>query len=892
MSMLLGRVRELERIAALLDDARAGTSGVLALVGEAGIGKSSLLDAAAARAQGMQVLRVRGVQSEAQIPFAGLFELLRPALDAVGRLPERQAAALETALALRPGPAHDRFAIGAATLGLLATQAESAPLLVLVDDAHWLDGSSADALRFAFRRLVADPVAVVLVAREEEPSLVDGADFETLHVAGIDLAATAELLRQGAPGTSAETIERLHRTTGGNPLALLELSGRDPADPPLQIAQAYLQRVEQLPERTRSALVLAAASDGSDIAIVERAGARLGLALADLEPAERSGLVVLGPGTVEFRHPLTRSAIYGAASPDERRTAHRALADSLPDRDADRRAWHLALAAIGVDEAASSALEQAGGRARERGAYDVAARAFERAAALSGDERRRSFLAFSAAEAAWLAGLADRALALLDRVETDVLQNEVDHLRGQIVLRCGPVPAAREILRTAAERARSPLLFAEAAEAAFFACDAADMRRCGERAAALAAEGGGDRDIFFGLMSAGMGRVLAGEEAGAELIRDAVAVIERSDELERDPRLLGWAAMAPLWLREAGTGEAVVERALAAARTYSAAGALPHLLAHIGIGEAAADHFVAARATLDETIRLARETGQRVILAAALARLALVDARCGRDDDARRRAEEALVLARELGAHVFEIWALSSLAELEHVRGDVGAAAARYAELQRALERHGISDPDVSPAPELVELLLRAGGADEAPPVAASFAAAAEAKGQPWSLARAARIRALLADDESFSEEFDSALVLHARTPDGFETARTRLLYGARLRRAGRRQLAREQLRAAHESFDSLGAVPWAELARVELAGTGETARRRDPSSLDELTPQELQVALLLADGRTTREAAATLFLSPKTIEYHLRNVYRKLAIHSRGELRDALASS
>jgi DNA-binding CsgD family transcriptional regulator len=389
-----------------------------------------------------------------------------------------------------------------------------------------------------------------------------------------------------------------------------------------------------------------------------------------------------------------------------------------------------------------------------------------------------------------------------------------------------------------------------------------------------------------------MGRVLAGEEAGAELIRDAVAVIERSDELERDPRLLGWAAMAPLWLREAGTGEAVVERALAAARTYSAAGALPHLLAHIGIGEAAADHFVAARATLDETIRLARETGQRVILAAALARLALVDARCGRDDDARRRAEEALVLARELGAHVFEIWALSSLAELEHVRGDVGAAAARYAELQRALERHGISDPDVSPAPELVELLLRAGGADEAPPVAASFAAAAEAKGQPWSLARAARIRALLADDESFSEEFDSALVLHARTPDGFETARTRLLYGARLRRAGRRQLAREQLRAAHESFDSLGAVPWAELARVELAGTGETARRRDPSSLDELTPQELQVALLLADGRTTREAAATLFLSPKTIEYHLRNVYRKLAIHSRGELRDALASS
>jgi DNA-binding CsgD family transcriptional regulator len=905
--MLLARDRELDALTTLLDDARVGSSGVLALVGEPGIGKSSLLDWTAEHADGMNVLRARGVQSEAHIPFAGLFELLRPALDSLDRLPAPQAAALESALALRPAQAHDRFAVGAATLTLLAAFAETKPLAVLVDDAHWLDGSTGGTLRFALRRLLADPIAVVLTARENEPSFLDGADFATLHLAGLDADAAAELVRRAAPGTTGGAAARLHRDTGGNPLALLELADQHVPDIPLatptaavtSVASAYLERAHQLPEQTRSALVVAAASDRGDVSVLERALGKLGLAVADLIPSESAGLLSIGAGHVEFRHPLTRSAIYGDASPEERRAAHRALADALPDTEADRRAWHLALAAAGPDDRASAALEQAGARARDRSAYDVASHAFERAASLAADEHRRASLAFVGAEAAWLAGRPGRALALLDRLQPsdDALRIDADHLRGEIALRRGPIHTARTILLEAAERAekqapaRAVVLYAQAGEAAFFAGDADDLRACGEKAAAIAETVASEQTAFFGRITAGMGRVLAGEEAGAQLIREAVSLLEHSDELEHNQRLLGWAAMGPLWLRETGTGDALVERALANARAHSGAGELPHLLWHVGIGDAAADRFVAAQATFDETIALCRETGQRILLAGALARLALIDARCGREAIARQHAEEALSLAHELGAYLFEIWALTSLGELELVRGDAAAASARYDELQLILERQHISDPDLSPAPERIELSLRVGRADDATPIAAAFAEAAAAKGQPWALARAERAQALLSTDDTFEHHFEHALELHACTPDGFETARTRLAYGARLRRARHRVRAREQLRQAHSAFDELGAEPWAEQARSELAATGETARRRNPSTLDELTPQELKIALLLAAGKTTRETAAALFLSPKTIEYHLRNVYRKLDVRSRDELATAVAT-
>ena len=392
--MLLGRDREQQALTRLLAAAREGGSGVLAMVGEAGIGKSALLDYAAEQAAGMNVLRARGVQSEAHIPFGGLFELLRPALPRIDQIPAPQAAALESALALRPASAPGRFAVGAATLSLLAAYSEQAPVAVLLDDAHWLDGSSADALLFAFRRLVADPVAVVLALRQGEPSLLDGADLPVLRLLGLDPGSAAELLRrQGDEPLSKELADRLHREAGGNPLVLLEL-GRErerladlPPGAPLaagtSVARVYLSRQQVLPQRTRDVLVLAAALDGGEVSVLARAAPMVGLELPDLVPAEAAGLITVRDSRVEFRHPLARSAVYGAAPADQRRALHRALARALPDTEADRRAWHLALAAFGPDDAASSALEQAGQRAYQRSAYEVSSRAFERAALLA-----------------------------------------------------------------------------------------------------------------------------------------------------------------------------------------------------------------------------------------------------------------------------------------------------------------------------------------------------------------------------------------------------------------------------------------------------------------------------------------------------------------------------
>ena len=386
--MLLGRNRELGELDRALEDARGGTSSVLALVGEPGIGKSSLLDDLTGRAAGMRVLRARGIESEAHVPFAGLLELLRPALGSLGRIPRPQAAALESALALRPGAAKDRFAVGAATLSLLAAYAEESPLLVLVDDVHWLDGSSAEALLFAVRRLVADPIAVVMAVREDEPSLLDGAGLPLLQLEGLDREQTGVLL--GA--VSAEAAEHLYRATAGNPLALLELAHEAetvaaiPLEQPVpistSIAHAFLRRSATLSEHARQGLVLAAASDTGDLTVLARAGLRVD----DLAEAERAGLIRLAAGRLEFRHPLARSAVYGEASPEQRRAAHRALADALPDLDADRRAWHLASAAAGPDEPASAALEQAA--AAGEGAHRVF-RLGHRVRARGATQRRR-----------------------------------------------------------------------------------------------------------------------------------------------------------------------------------------------------------------------------------------------------------------------------------------------------------------------------------------------------------------------------------------------------------------------------------------------------------------------------------------------------------------------
>jgi DNA-binding CsgD family transcriptional regulator len=909
--MLLGRAHEQQALVRLLEDARVGGSGVLAIVGEAGIGKSTLLAYAEEQAVGMNVLRARGVQSEAHIPFAGLFELFRPALSWISQIPTPQAEALESALALRPASAPGRFAVGAATLSLLAAYSEKAPVAVLVDDAQWLDGSSADALLFAFRRLVADPVAVILAVRQGEPSLLDGADLAALRLEGLDRTSAAELLkRQGGEPLSPELADRLHRETGGNPLALTELGAERqrladlPPDAPLvagtSVARVYLQRLRTLPQRTRDALALAAAVDGGEVPVLARAAPVLGLDLSDLVPAEAAGLIAVHDSRVEFRHPLARSAIYGDAPADRRRELHRALADALPDTEADRRAWHLALASFGPDDAASSALEQAGQRAYQRSAFEVSSRAFERAARLAPEEARQGRLLYAAADAAWLGGLADRAVALLDQAGRPVpaadLAVAIDQLRGHIAAWRGSITTAQEILLAAAKRAapidpeRAVEILAEVVAASGYAGDMATMRLAADQAASLLRPDADRRTVFLALLVQGIALITSGEgEPGAPVIRAAVEVLERSDDLYRDPRLLAWAAVGPLYLREAKVGRALASRAEAEARRTSAVGVLPSVLCFVAMDQAATDRWAEAQAGFHEAISLARATGQLTDLGMALARLAWLEARQGRSEQSRLHADEALGLSRERGLGMCEVWALTALGELELILGRADAALVRFEELRAVLRSRGLGDPDLVPAPELAEIYLRLGRGPEAAKVAEEFTRDAQAKAQPWALARAARCRGLIVAEGESDPHFETALALHAQTPDAFETGRTHLAYGARLRRDRQRVRAREQLRAAIEVFDRLGAEPWSEMTRAELAATGETARRRDVTTLNDLTPQELQIALSLAEGRTTRETAAALFLSPKTIEYHLRSVYRKFEIGSRSELKAAM---
>jgi len=906
--MLLGRERERRELDRVLASARSGRSAVLALVGEPGIGKTALLDHAAATAGGLRLLRARGVESETNVPFAGLLELVRPALRLVASIPAPQAAALEAALALRPGTAGERFAVGAATLSLLAAYAEEGPALLLVDDGHLLDASTAEALRFALRRLLAEPLAAVLAVREDEPSLLDDADLPVLRVGGLDREAADQLI--GPVGQEVAT--RLYNATAGNPLALLELGAQgsrlavaavdEPIPVPAKVARAFLRRAATLDDASRRLLVVAAASDANDLAVLERAAATLGLGIEGLAAAEAAGLVRLGDGRFEFRHPLARAAIYREATPEQRRAAHRAIAGALPDRDVDRRAWHLAAGVVGSDDIASSALEQAAQRAHGRSAYAVSAAAFERAARLAADEARRGRLLLAAADAAWLAGLADRAVGLLGEARALVsdagLLIQIEQLRGHIAARRGPVMEGHAILVAAAERAApgNPELaigmLAEAVDATFFAGDAAEMARTARRLAALVPDSASTRTRFLAAMAGGMALVFAGDARnGIASLRTAVTLAEQHPELRDDPRLLSWLVMGPLWLRETGAGRVLVEQAIETARAQAALGILPWLLNRVARDHAAADDLASAAVEYDEALRLARETGQHTELAAALAGIAWMEARQGREDDCRAHAAEARALCARLGVGLYDIWAARALGELELGLGRPAAAIEHLDECRRRLDELGVHDVDLSPAAELVDAYLRVGRTAEAGAAADRLEAEAQSKGQPWPLARAARCRGLLASDDQFSAHFEVALDLHARTPDSFELACTRLAYGARLRRSRRRMQAREHLRAALAIFDRLGAAPWSDVVRTELLATGETARRRDVSTLDALTRQEMHIAQMLAAGRTIREAAAALFLSPKTVEYHLRNVYRKLDVNSRNELAAALAT-
>ncbi len=907
--MLIGRDTERAVIRALVAGARVGQSAVLVLTGEAGIGKTALLDDAGTAAAGMRLLRATGTESEAEVPFGALLQLLRPALVQLDSIPAPQAGALASALALRPGTGDDRFAVGAATLSLLSRFAEDRPLAVLIDDAHLLDLPSAQALTFAARRLTADPIAVLAAVRDGSTGPFTGADLPVLHIGGLSPDASGNLLAAHGRRPGEPALARLHALTGGNPLAVLELADEvdalvaapfgTPVTVPASLARAFARRVDRLSEAARTVVLVAAAGAG-DIDVVTRACGLLGVDLSGLDEAEEAGLLtVAGPG-IAFRHDLVRSAVYSDAAPGLRRAVHRAVAAALPPQDTDRRAWHLGEAALGPDESVAGTLAAVGRSARSRSAHAVASGAFERAARLSPDPRDRLDRLVSAAESAWQAGLGDRAGALVTRAgvldPSPAVRAVIAGLAGSIAARTGSVEQARDLLVAGGtdiadtDPDTAVMLLADAILACFFLGDTTTIVQAAGTIGVLTPRLTTSRSRLVGATAVGVAEVLAGR-GGPAAIRQAVQQIAPTDPVVEDPRVAPWLVIGPLFLRERGTGRLLVDTVVDSLRRRSVVGSLPLLLFHVGRDQATTDRWDVAELTYTEGIHLAREAGQAADLAACLAGLAWLEARQGREAACRRHADEATLLCAPRNLALFQCWTLFAVGELELGRGRSEVALGHLERLDALLTELRLVDVDISPAPELVEALVRAGRDDDACEVAARYVARAVAKGQPWALARAARTQALTCPDEEVDEHVGRALEQHARTLDAFELARTQLAYGARLRRARRRVDARPPLRAALASFEALGAAPWADQAAGELRATGETAQRRGTRALDGLTPQELQVARLLAEGRTTKEAAAALFLSPKTVEYHLRHVYGKLGIRSRTELAAGLAT-
>jgi DNA-binding CsgD family transcriptional regulator len=528
--------------------------------------------------------------------------------------------------------------------------------------------------------------------------------------------------------------------------------------------------------------------------------------------------------------------------------------------------------------------------------------ALERAARLTPDEDERTARRLlAAADAAWAAGDTSRTMHLVD----DALERCSDRrqraeglrLKGYAEMQIGPVMSGHGTLLEAAgqiepvDHGTAVEILAEAADACTYAAQPETMLVTARQAWDLVPADASDREKAFASLALGAALIFNGQgRSGARLLREAIDLVADPDALGENPRLLSRAAMAPLWLREAGVGRELIDRALEAARTQNALGAMPLALQIVAVDSAASDRWTFSKARHHEAIALARDAGHAVRLCGLLAGLARIEARQGQIETCRSHGEEAIALAERLGLDFYRIWAIIGLGDLELGVGRVDEALRWLQAAEDVLGERRIGDPDISPAPELVEVYLRRGEREQAERVARDYLARAEEKRQPWSLARAARCRGLLTSAEAYERAFVEALGFHELTVDAFELARTRLCYGERLRRDKRRVDAREQLRAAFDCFDRLGAVPWAERARIELRATGETARRRDVSTIDQLTPQELQIATVVADGLTTREAAARLFLSPKTVEYHLRNTYRKLGIRTRRELLGALA--
>jgi DNA-binding CsgD family transcriptional regulator len=897
--MLIGRERELGQLDELLGEARLGRGRAVVLRGSAGIGKTVLLDHAVRQASAFEVLHYTAVESEAELPFAGLQALLGPLLDRLPEIPEPQARALAAGLALESIATPNRLAVYAGVLSLLGEAAERIPLLVVVDDAHWLDRPSAEALTFAARRLTAESLALLFAVREGEGSDF-GAELPTIQLKPLETAASIELLHERFGSTiAAEVARHLAEATGGNPLALLEVAtlldeeervGREPLPDYLPASESVERRVRHalrsLPPETRRALLVAAASESAT-----------GNDLAALEPAEDAGLVRIHAGSVAFRHPLVRSAVYHAASADERRAAHRTLAGGLTgEGDSDRRAWHLAAAAEGPDESVAAALEAAASRFAERGGQASASRALERAAELSDDDDACARRLHHAGRLAEHGGDLERAAVLAEaaltrgrdpgiRAAARVLAWQANDWRG--------LAEDAVELETEAERL-APVYPARAAVMLFVASIAAWQRLDLERALRLAR-----KSVEINPANGTWQAEAPLEPWMAEVATNAhwnlafvLLLLGRPTEADEAVRGDLPAAVSSVinnaFMERYDEARSNIERRLRSARGTGHVWAEMWMTRSLAFVDLLEGRFPAARAGAARSLAMAESIGVPGGIAHSLAILAWLAAVEGRESEAREAAGRADELAQRGMGHLYlrgRLQATLGLLELGLARPQ--AAIEKLAPVADLAESHGVREPGVLPyAPDLIEAYARVGEREAATKELAKLAELANAVDRRWALAAVARLHGLLGRDDDVDEHFGAALELHEQgAGSAFERGRTELLYGERLRRAKRRVEAREHLRNAIELFDGLGAAPWSEQARRELRASGESIPRRDPTAPEKLTPQELQVALQVAEGRTNRDVAAALFLSPKTVEFHLTRVYRKLDIHSRAEL-------
>ncbi|MER6176109.1 AAA family ATPase [Streptosporangium sp. NPDC001681] len=906
---LRGRQIECETLDQLVATVQGGHSSVLVLRGEAGIGKTALLDYARSSASGYRIARAAGVESEMELAFGGLHQLCAPFLDHLGRLPEPQRDALGTAFGLSAGTPPDRFLVGLAVLNLLADVAEKKPLVCLVDDAQWLDRVSAQTLAFVARRLLAEPIGLVLAVRGShlEPELTGLPQLEVGRLSDSDARA---LLDSVTPGRLDERVrDRIVAETQGNPLALLELPrgltpaelaggfGRPDARPLAgQIEQSFLRRVRSLPAETQLLLLIAAAEPVGDVTLLTRAAVRLGIEAAAASPAEAAGLITIGT-RVRFRHPLVRSAAYQVAAPQDRQNVHRALADATdPRSDPDRRAWHLANATAGPDETVAVELERSADRAQARGGVAAAAAFLERAAELSADSARRGARALAAALTKYQAGGFDAALELLDAAELSPLDErelaQSNLLRGQIVFASTSAGAALPLLLKAGKQLEplDPGLARETYRDALNAAMTAGRLPSGAQLvdvakATLAAPPGPPperNDLFLNGVA-----VLATEgcSAGVPMVLRALDAF-RTEGVSREEGL-GWLSFAcrmahNVW--DFDSWSVLSARLVDLARETGALSVLPLALHMLVSNRALAGELAVADALLAEAVTIGEVTGSRFF--AQYAALVLEPWR-GREA-ATRQVIEAVTrdtaLQGEGKAVTATQWANAVLCN------GLGRYEEAYVAAERGCEHpQELGGPFIRSLIELVEAAVRSGRPVRAAEAARQLDEMAQASGTDWALGTSASARAQVSDGPVAETLYREAIDRLSRTEVRVTLARSRLLYGEWLRRENRRVDAREQLGIAYEMLSQMGAEAFAERARRELQATGETVRKRTAEARTTLTAQEAQIARLARDGLTNPEIGAQLFISPHTVEWHLRKVFAKLGIVSRKQISTTL---